>query len=233
MVKYMVLLLACAAFVYGGYVKRCKAGDTKCSKDSAQAAIPSFVAGIPELGVKTLDPLSIKKTDASSPNLNLIVSDYTITGLKDCTPKKVKYDKAQSKIFLKLECTGQLEGNYVMKGQLLILPIEGKGPLHVTLNNAEFSIVLDIVDIEKNGVKYWDIKKWDMSYQLKGKSKVVFENLFNGNDVLAQAALPVIEESGNEIILEVGSPVMHDALKAVIESVNNFFHNVPISELVE
>ncbi|CAF4851089.1 unnamed protein product [Pieris macdunnoughi] len=233
MVKYLVILLACAAFVHGGYVKRCKAGDTKCAKESAQAAIPSFIAGIPEFGVHSLDPINIKKTDASSPNLNLIVSDYTISGLKSCTPKKVKYDKAQSKVFLKLQCSGQLEGNYVMKGKLLILPIEGKGPLHVTLNNAEFSIVLDIVDIEKNGVKYWDIKKWDMSYQLKGKSKVVFENLFNGNEVLAQAAIPVIEESGNEIILEVGSPIIHDGIKVIVEAVKNFFQNVPSSELVE
>lgn len=32
----------------------------------------------------------------------------------------------------------------------------------------------------------WKIKQWKHSYELKDKSEVVFENLFNGNEVLGK-----------------------------------------------
>ncbi|CAK1555200.1 unnamed protein product [Leptosia nina] len=233
-IQYLVLVLACASCVYGvPFIKKCKAGDSKCAKESGQAAIATFAAGIKDLGVQTLDPLTLKRTDCSSPNLKLVVTDYSITGLRNCIAKKIKYDDQQSKIFLKLQCSGQLEGNYEMKGRLLFLPLEGKGPLHVTLNKADFNIIMDVGQIEKNGVKHWDIKNWNHGFELKDKSKVVFDNLFSSSQTLGQAAKDVIDESGNEIILEVGSPIIYDSIKVVVESINNFFHSVPLSELVE
>ncbi|XP_045499024.1 uncharacterized protein LOC123696712 [Colias croceus] len=231
-IKYLVLLLACSTCTYGAsFITKCKGGDSKCMKDSAQAAIPMFAGGLPEYGVKSLDPLLIKKTDASSPNLKLVITDYTVTGLRNCVMKKVKYDKPKSKMFLKLLCTGQLEGTYEMNGQLLILSIQGNGPIHVALRKAEISVELDMAEIEKNGAMHWDIKNWKHSYELKDRSDVVFDNLLSGSDVLAQAANDVIKESGNEIILEVGSPVIRDVVKAVVENINEFFHHVPLSEL--
>ncbi|VVD01868.1 unnamed protein product [Leptidea sinapis] len=157
------------------YVNKCKSDDSKCAKEASALLIPMFGDGIPELGIEPVDPLLIKKSDASSPNLKLILTDYTVSGLKNCIPKKVKYDKSKSKILLKLLCTAQLEGTYDMKGQLLILPLEGNGPIHVTLNKAEISIELDLDEIEKDGVKYWNIKDHKFSYVLKDKSIKVFE----------------------------------------------------------
>ncbi|XP_072932835.1 protein takeout-like [Epargyreus clarus] len=217
--------------VQSGLVTRCKTEDTKCAKESAQAMIAPFAAGIPEYNVKTLDPVTFKRVDASSPNLKLILTDITITGLKDTIVKKVKRDKSKNKMFLKFVSSVQLEGNYEMKGQLLILSMEGKGPLHVTLRKAEFSVEVDIFDIEKDGKTYWDARDWKYSYALKDKSDVEFENLFDGNEDLANAAREIIKENGNEIIMEVGTPMIDATMKEVFADVKSMFHTLSADQL--
>lgn len=47
------------------------------------------------------------------------------------------------------------------------------------------------MEIEKNGVKYWDIKKFKHNYDVKEKSDLLFENMFNGNEVLGKCRLPM------------------------------------------
>lgn len=36
----------------------------------------------------------------------------------------------------------------------------------------------------KDGKKHWDIKTWTHSFELKDKAELVFENLFDGNEIL-------------------------------------------------
>ncbi|KPJ14397.1 Circadian clock-controlled protein [Papilio machaon] len=209
------------------FIQKCKTDDSKCVKASSVAAIPIFAAGIPEYGVKTLDPITFPKIDASSPNLKLILTDVTFKGLKDCQAKKIKIEKSKGKLLIKLLCSVDMDGSYEMNGKLLILPIEGKGPIHVKLRKAEVNVE---VDVDFQSTK-WNIKEWKHSYELKDNSEVVFENLFNGNEVLASAARDVIANSGNEIITEVGPPVIKTVVDEVIKSIKAFFDAVPASEL--
>lgn len=46
------------------------------------------------------------------------------------------------------------------------------------------SAEVDLGEIVKDDKKYWTIKNWKHSYELKDKADVVFENLFNGNEIL-------------------------------------------------
>ncbi|CAH2047404.1 unnamed protein product, partial [Iphiclides podalirius] len=209
------------------FITKCKSDDSKCAKESAQAAITMFAAGLPEYGVKTLDPVTFQKIDASSPNLKLILTDITVTGLKNCIFQEVKRDKPKSKLYLKLQCSGVLDGQYEMKGQLLILKIEGKGPIHVNLRKAEISVD---IDLEEQNDK-WNIKQWKHSYELKDNSEVVFGNLLDGNEELKKPVEEVIANNGNEIILEVGQPVVKTIVDEMVSEVNKFFHAVSAKEL--
>lgn len=84
------LLCATLLFVVPvSFIKRCKYADSKCYKQSADDAIPIFALGIPELGVKSLDPITFKTLDASSSSLKFVVNDVKIKGLKHCKAKKV------------------------------------------------------------------------------------------------------------------------------------------------
>lgn len=69
---------------------KCKAEDSKCIKDNTQVLVPLFAAGIPELGVETMDPVFFKDIDASTPSLKLKFSDITLKGLKSCRFKKIR-----------------------------------------------------------------------------------------------------------------------------------------------
>lgn len=71
------------------FITPCKAADSKCIKNSAAVAVPIFAKGFPELGVQSLDPMSLKKVDASKSGLKFIITDGVVEGMKDCVPKKV------------------------------------------------------------------------------------------------------------------------------------------------
>ncbi|KAJ8716746.1 hypothetical protein PYW07_003373 [Mythimna separata] len=234
--RYSFLVLALSV-VYSNaklapFIQKCKAEDSKCLKETAQNAIPIFANGIPELGVQKLDPFTMKSLDASTPGLKLKLWDITGTGLKDCVAKKVQRDEGKSKITVKLQCSVDFKGKYDMSGQLLVLPIQGNGNAHVVLNKVVILADVDLSDnIGKDGEKHWTIKSWKHSYDLKDKSTIELENLFNGNEVLGRAARELIASSSNEIVKEVGPPIVKAIIAKIIENIENFFKHVPASEL--
>ncbi|XP_045523380.1 circadian clock-controlled protein daywake-like [Pieris brassicae] len=210
---------------------KCLSTDSKCLKSVTQAMIPKFASGLEIFNIKSLDPMGIEKVDASTPNLKLFLSNIKVTGLKDCTAKKIERDAAKKILSVTLLCNADVEGNYDMKGRLLVLPLEGNDKFQVKLNKAIFKVEGKYDVINKDGKTYWDIKSWDHAYKLQEKSSVHFENLFNGNKDLAKAAQDVIESNGNEIIDEVGPPVIKAIVASIVEGVQEFFHAIPAEDL--
>uniref|UniRef100_A0A2A4JLY9 Uncharacterized protein n=1 Tax=Heliothis virescens TaxID=7102 RepID=A0A2A4JLY9_HELVI len=229
----VVLSIVCSANAASApFIQKCKWDDSKCIKGSAQSAIPILAAGIPELGVEKLDPFYMKSLDASSNGLNLQLWDIKGTGLSGCVAKKMQRDINKSKLIVKLQCSVDFVGKYEMSGRLLILPIEGKGNAHVVLRKVVITAEVDIGDnIGKDGEKHWKINNWKHSYDLKEKSTIELENLFNGNEALGRAARELIANSSNEIVKEVGPPIVKAIIGKIIENVDRFFQNVPASEL--
>nr|QIJ45755.1 odorant binding protein [Glyphodes pyloalis] len=213
-------------------INKCKQDDLKCLKESTRAFIPIFAGGIPEFNVETLDPVYFETIDSSSPSLRLNLYNVTVTELKKCIPKKIQHDLERSKLLIKLQCDGVLDGHYDMNGRLLILTISGNGKIHVDLRKAIFDLDIDMgTKRGKDGKNHWQIKSWKYTYDLKEKSTVYFENLLSGSPELAQAAQQVIAESGNEIIKEVGSPVLKAIIARVIENMSHMFRAVPEEDL--
>lgn len=68
--------------------KLCDFTDEKCITSSAQRIYPKWVAGIP--GVKPSDPLHVDRIEANLPKLKFIITDGTLTGMKDCKVDSVK-----------------------------------------------------------------------------------------------------------------------------------------------
>ncbi|XP_049872588.1 circadian clock-controlled protein daywake-like [Pectinophora gossypiella] len=229
-------ILATSSFVNADlapFLKKCHASDSKCAKEAAQAAIPIYTAGLPDLGVAPLDPLKIDKLDASTQGLKLTLTDVTVTGLKGCTVKKLQRDAAKWKLFVKVLCDINLEGTYDMDGNLLVLPIQGNGPVHVKLRQIQITAEIDFEEkTQKDGQVHWHAKGFKHSYELKEKADVVFENLFNGNEVLGRAARELIASNGNDIITEVGPPVIKKVITKLRDNINSFFRKVPVEDLV-
>ncbi|XP_026744550.1 circadian clock-controlled protein-like [Trichoplusia ni] len=233
-IAFLVFAL-CVAYSGAGvapFIKKCKSEDSKCLKEVTQATIPIFTAGLPELGVQRLDPFYMKTLDASSPGLSLKLWDVNGTGLKDCIAKKVQRDVSKSKLIVKLQCTVDFVAKYEMNGRLLVLPIEGKGDAHVVLRKVVITADVDMGDkIGKDGEKHWKVKSFRHTYDLKDESTIELENLFNGNEVLGRAARDLIKSSSNEIVKEVGPPIVKAIVSKIVDTVDHFFQNVPASEL--
>ncbi|XP_050674657.1 juvenile hormone-binding protein-like [Leptidea sinapis] len=234
LVLQLLAFVVCYDTVVGAAlpITKCKVGDKKCLKESAQAFLPTFALGMPEYKMHSLDPLTIDKVDADNPNLKLKLTNLKVSGLKDCVVKKLEHDADKSKIFLNLLCNVGIEGHYDMKGQIIILPMEGNGKIEADIKKILIKVEANLSEIEKGGTKYWNIKSWDHSFELKDKSMIQFENLFNGNKDLAKAAEDVMKESGNDVIQEVGPPVIKSIASKVVECAQRFFHAVPLNDLV-
>ncbi|XP_047025072.1 circadian clock-controlled protein daywake-like [Helicoverpa zea] len=225
------VLISFTSALLAPFITPCKASDEECIVQNTIKSIPFFADGIPDLAVKPLDPLFFKNVDSSSPNLKFILSDITFKGLKDCKPIKVQRIPEKSNVFLKISCPLTVDGQYEMEGQLLVVKIAGKGKVNAYLPNLEVSVTLDMIDKEKDGQKYWRIKKFTHSFDVTGDSKLEFEGLLQDNQVLSQAANDLIKNSSNEVIKEIAAKLVENVITYIVGEFNHFFGKVPVSEL--
>ncbi|XP_068617372.1 protein takeout-like [Battus philenor] len=218
------------------FINKCKVDDSTCLVKSTQLAIPPFAAGISELGLNSLDPLVIKRIDASSGSLKLILNDVVIKGLKDCVPKKIEFRDIKSpipgKMYIKLACRTTLDGQYDMKGQLIV-PIEGKGKVSVSISEVVAKVECELSEkTGKDDKLYLNIKSCSSKYDFKPNSRVHFDNLFPDNKALAQTTSEVIETNSDAIVLELGPPILETTLNLMIKNVKKFFDKVPVEDLI-
>ncbi|KAH9638192.1 hypothetical protein HF086_005185 [Spodoptera exigua] len=131
-------LLLCFCYViisaYGNavpFIDKCEWKDKTCLKTSAQKAVPFFGNGLPEYGVKPLDPIHIDKVSLDESGLNLIFEDFKVSGPSKCKILNMERDEAPTYLKLEVETPIDVVGTYTASGQLLFVPIEGHGPFRV------------------------------------------------------------------------------------------------------
>ncbi|CAB3226654.1 unnamed protein product [Arctia plantaginis] len=229
---FLVFFIYSANSSSAPFIKKCKGGDKKCLKEAIQKAIPVLAIGQKELGIETLDPIFIKSLNASSNGLSLQFQDISGTGLKDCVVKKAKHDVSKLKLKIKLQCTVEFRGQFEMNGKLLLLPMEGKGDGRVILRKFVVSVESDLGEINcSDGQKHWTVKDYKYSYDLKDKPTIELRNVFNGNEVISQTINEFINTSNDKLVKDIGPPLFEVVLKKVVENINKFFKQVPVSDL--
>ncbi|CAH0683034.1 unnamed protein product [Spodoptera exigua] len=231
----ILLFISCIYFAIADpvpFITKCKWDDTKCNKESSQAVVGIFSAGLPEYNVEKSDPLQIDYVDASSPNMKLIVTDVVVTGLKNCEVKKMQRFEDSSKLIVKILCSTELKGKYDMKGQLFVIPIEGKGDLYANVPKIQINAEVDLnIKKGKDGKDRWLVKSWRHTFDLKDKSTVKFENLFPDNEFLRTSTNELIAQNGNDVIIEIGANLIKALVGKVVENIKKFFLAVPIEDL--
>ncbi|XP_068617375.1 circadian clock-controlled protein daywake-like [Battus philenor] len=238
MKEYLVLFFAVILCVTDAskvpFINKCKVEDSQCLVKSTQSAIPTFSAGIPELGISPLEPLLVKSIDASTGNLKFILNDVVIKGLKECVAMKVEFQDIKStpgKIYIKLACNTTLDAQYDMKGQLIV-PIEGKGKTSASLSEITSKVECELSDkTGKDGKLHIKVKSCTSKYDFKPNSKVHFDNLFPDNEVLAQSTKAVIETNSDVIVSELGPPILKSILDNIVKNIKIFLEKVPYEDL--
>lgn len=123
---------------------QCIHGDNICLKNAINDIVSQGKNGLKELNLIQLDPLHVDfiniiqgENENSPVNLVLKLLDIDIYGLDKIHATKVEgFEEDPSKS--KIEFHGTIpiltiSGNYKMKGQILVLPIQGNGKCNITI----------------------------------------------------------------------------------------------------
>nr|XP_032516842.1 protein takeout-like [Danaus plexippus plexippus] len=145
----------------------------------------------------------------------------------------VRFDPFTQKQLLKITCDVTLSGNYEVQGQVLILPVEGKGKYKIDIRGITVKTPFNLSHIEKSGTSHWKINNnWSEIFKFKVHNGTTFhfENLFNGNKVLAEPVLEMMNTNWKVIVEEISPPIIKTIIGYEVEAVNSLFGAVPAEE---
>nr|BAH97099.1 juvenile hormone binding protein [Bombyx mori] len=230
----LCFLFACAfvasdATDLAKFITPCRPKDTACLKSSAQKAVPFLAAGIADLGIETMDPMTVGRVNTVQAGLHMDFRDTTVRGLRNCVVLNLRrlYDKT----LLDLKCSVTLVGEYTLGGQLLILPIEGTGKYRIRIRDIIMKIILDVEERIVEGDRYWHVSDWKHSAEDVSKVEYQFQNLFNGNRDLAKTIHDFANSNWREIFQEVAPPMVKAIVSKIIHETFKLFDKVPIKDL--
>ncbi|XP_050348727.1 protein takeout-like [Nymphalis io] len=229
--------LAVACFIAGvcagklpPFIKACSGSDPKlnqCIESAITAAGEKFAHGIPELGIKPLDPAELGRIVVNNPALKIVLEDTVVTGLGGFRINAFKMNLEKGKAVLDFTANVTLKANYDMDGKVLVLPIKGNGQAKIKITNLRIVIKYDFKTVDG----YWTVTDHKDSYKMD-RAQFKFTNLFNGNKDLADTTIKFFNENWDIIMNEIAPPAMDQVIAACIEEVRKLFQTVPANELL-
>lgn len=214
------------------FIKPCKSGDQECIIASAQAAVPIMAPGVPELGIKPVDPMSLPLIKGDQGGLQLTFKDTVMTGMKGCSVDALKHDPSKGKLTVTIRCSVVLKGDYKLGGQLLVLPIQGEGKYVIKIRDIIIKASTDMATVQgDDGKPHWHITKWRHSYQVRTGTQFRFDNLFNGNKALGDPVMEFANSNWREVMQEIAPPIVRAIVSEVVDAVEALYKAVPAEEL--
>lgn len=224
--------------------KFCQRSDEKfneCLKDAIKNALITLRDGNEAIGIPAIDPYyveyerAVHVPEGSSPgnfNLRSEVRNATLAGMTDDLEVRRVATKFTDKTFqMKIEAfvpQFKLEGKYKLKGQMLILRMNGDGRMRVTQKNVTgiMSLKGDIVKKE-DGLEYINLTSMTLK-TTPTTTAYLMENVFNGDEQLSKT----INEFMNQHWREVNEMLLPAYFKHFNEKFrqmsNKIFYNVPM-----
>ncbi|XP_045478090.1 circadian clock-controlled protein daywake-like [Harmonia axyridis] len=232
----LVSSVICAEFP--STFKRCNRADQVCLKQAIQEAIPKFAKGFKSLGVPGIDPLTIPLMEIPGGNgavkISQKVTDGKLYGLStavidDFIFDVIKVDNA--KIAWNFHIPNiTLKANYEMTGQILVLPVKGKGVMNILLENVKGDEKIKVVTYTKNNLQY--IKVNDTVLKMDaGHVTFNLDNVFDGNKQLSDQINQVMNDNWSAVFDEIKDGY-NDAIRTFMDHiVNSFFAKFAVSEI--
>ncbi|XP_030751951.1 protein takeout-like [Sitophilus oryzae] len=233
-----VLFLVLLVIFEGGYttlppyIKPCKMYDDACSLKSGQDAIPTLLKGDEKYHLPSLMPLKLPKIEVESgPNFKLTMTDIIVNGLD--TMELVDYTHHRDELAFTMHLKSkrlEVLGNYEINGKLLMMPIEGSGPINVTVENSDFVYTFHIELYDRDGETYFNILPNDELTSSSEHAYFHMENLFNGNKELADNMNKFLNENSKEVFAELGSSIRSTMRKAIRDVATIFSKTFPYKD---
>ncbi|XP_044726746.1 circadian clock-controlled protein daywake-like [Chrysoperla carnea] len=227
-VVVLVFVISCFTFtnsasVLPPWLTPCKGSDPnlpQCAEKEANKIIPMLVKGYPKLNVPVMNPLHIPEIKVQlNSQFKISLKDVDVYGLEETRAFDFNYDFKGFKIDFKLEIPRLvLLGEYDMDGRILF-PVTGKGPGNITVVGGVYDIEFTYSLFEKKGVQYGHMDTVDVNIDIK-RLYVQFDNLFNGNKELGDAANKAANNEWRVIFKEL-EPTIKECVKEVVLTVAN------------
>lgn len=183
-----------------------------------------------------LDPLeinsiSIIQGNESPVNVNLNFKNIKIESISKSLITKCRSDL--DKFILKCETVSPeigLTGDYAMKGQVLFLPINGKGKSSITLKNLVTKHEIIGEPVQENGELFMKIKLYKIKL-VPEKVHFYFQNLFNGDKLLADTMNNFLNENSQLVFSELRGS-FEESLSYIFKDITNkLFTKVPMDKI--
>ncbi|VVC40629.1 Hypothetical protein CINCED_3A014149 [Cinara cedri] len=219
----------------------CKKSDPKlneCIKNGLQIAIPYLAEGVPSVGLIKIDPLrilelKINQESGRSVNLDLKFNDIDLFNLKHTQIKSVHYDSVNynAKIEVLLPESLLLEGNYEANGNVLVVPIKGKGKCKLAIDISKVDLNVQFKPVERNGNTFMDINNLTITF-IATNLNLQFENLMNADKALSNNINVFLNENWRDILKELQPNIEQFMGMALQEISQHFFNSIPENEIL-
>ncbi|CAK1552404.1 unnamed protein product [Leptosia nina] len=217
---------------------RCRQKDSglnACLKTAVPDALRKMKKGVMELSVPPLEPLSVSGMNIEAGAGPVVITqnykNIRLSGLTDSIITNYKADLKQYRLRTE-SLTPKMEfiADYIMKGRILVLPIQGKGIANVTMVNLVVKHDLIGEPVSRDGETYM----WIRDYRVKFIPKKVylhFSNLFNGDKRLGDQMNLFLNENSDLVFNEL-KDAYEKSLSSVFQDVTNkIFNSVPMNKI--
>lgn len=217
---------------------KCKQKDNKlndCLKVAVPDAIKKMRKGIPNLSVPPLEPLQVAAINIDSGAGPVTITqnyrNIKIHGLPDSVVTSYKADLKRYRLRTE-SITPKMEfsADYVMKGRILVLPIQGKGIANITMVNLVVKHDLIGEPVVKNGITYMHMKEYRVKFNPE-KVSLYFTNLFNGDKRLGDQMNAFLNEN-SELVFNELKDSYEKSMSTVFQDITNrIFDKVPMNKI--
>jgi len=207
----------------------------ECMKKSVNAAIISLKEGKKSLGVFPMDPFHFDRIvldQGTGPvNINLEFTDTDLSGVANLDISSIETDwkKGHMKLLGNFPDAISVVGNYVIKGQILVLPISGTGKSNITLVNPDGVLTLEGTRIVKDKQEYFNVTDLQIDI-IPRRVYYQFENLFNGDKALGDNMNKFLNENWNEVFSGIKDAIKRAFGAAFKEVATRIFSKIPMTE---
>ncbi|KAG6454225.1 hypothetical protein O3G_MSEX008577 [Manduca sexta] len=214
---------------------KCKLNDNACVNELANTIFQKAIAGDAELGMEKLSPLHQEKIEGDLSVIKYTLQNTSCYGFEKCKVKNLEYTPGSLKILALLQCPELvLKGHYEIDGQLIVLPIQGKGLYELTSSNYDIALDCDTKKTTGNdGKTYATIRQYSIAPVLRGSMDFMLENLFNGREDLAAPVRKFMKENYKEVAELLQGPVFSANIKKIVKNLNKVLKTSPIEDVID
>jgi len=221
------------------FIKTCQRKDPQfvaCSLKSNQQLYKQLAIGIEGLEDLHFDPMKLKKIevlgDGGPVSINTTITKATVTGFSnikivdiDINPKT--YHSVTKLYIPKL----RIEGNYEMKGRILVLPINGRGKCWFEPHGLDITLYLKNRLYENFDHKFFNVTGVSLDFNMSGL-KLRLNNLFDGAKVLEDSTNEYLNQNW-KVVAESLKPVIAKSIENnFLEALNKLYNFIPAEYII-